>query len=95
MIREPRSRCPINRSLEAVGDRWSLVILRGVLAHECRGFRELLTQNEEKFSAPVLSRRLKDLVEAGILTKKASPRGTPGAYEATPLGRRVLPVLHV
>lgn len=93
MIRDPRSACPINRALETVGDRWSLVILRDVLAHNRHGFREILTHNEEKISAPMLSRRLADLVEAGILRKTEAPRGAAGSYEITDLGLHVIPIL--
>ena len=62
-------RLPYHRSLEMLGDRWSLLILRDIVLHDRRSFRELLTGSEEGISAPVLSRRLTDLVEAGFLTK--------------------------
>jgi len=77
MISRPRSACPINRSLEMLGDRWSLLILRDIVLHDRRSFRELLTGSEEGISAPVLSRRLTDLVEAGFPTQKeVAPRET-------------------
>lgn len=46
MIPQPRSDCPINRSLEMLGDRWSLLILRDIVLHDRRSFRELLTGSE-------------------------------------------------
>ena len=61
LIPQPRSDCPINRSLEMLGDRWSLLILRDIVLHDRCSFRELLTSSEEGISAPVLSRRLADL----------------------------------
>jgi len=42
MIPQPRSACPINRSLEMLGDRWSLLILRDIVLHDRRSFRELV-----------------------------------------------------
>lgn len=93
MITTPRSGCPINRGLEVLGDQWSLVILRDIAAYDRRGFRELLTGNEEGISAPVLSRRLADLTAAGLLAKEAVPRGRAGRYSLTELGIATLPLL--
>lgn len=93
MITSPRSGCPINRALEVVGDRWSLVILRDVMAYDRRSFRELLTANAEGISAPVLSRRLADLTSAGFLSKTEAPRGKQGRYSLTELGIRTIPVM--
>lgn len=93
MITSPRSGCPINRALEALGDQWSLVILRDIAAYDRRSFRELLTANDEGISAPVLSRRLADLVEAGFLTKTEAPRGKQGRYSLTELGISTAPLL--
>lgn len=93
MITSPRSGCPINRALEVVGDRWSLVILRDVMAHDRRSFRELLTANDEGISAPVLSRRLADLTSAGFLSKTEAPRGKQGRYSLTELGIRTIPLM--
>lgn len=93
MIESPRSSCPISRSIEVLGDRWSLVILRDIALHDRRGFRELLTENTEGISAPVLSRRLSDLVKAGLLTKKEVARGNPGRYSLTENGIQTVPLM--
>ena len=93
MIESPRSGCPINRALEVIGDRWSLVILRDVMAYDRRSFRELLTANDEGISAPVLSRRLADLTSAGFLSKTEAPRGKQGRYSLTELGIRTIPLM--
>ena len=93
MIPRPRSACPINRSLEMLGDRWSLLILRDIVLNDRRSFRELLTGSEEGISAPVLSRRLTDLVEAGFLTKNEVARGKQGRYSLTEQGLATVPLL--
>ena len=93
MIPQPRSACPINRSLEMLCDRWSLLILRDIVLHDRRSFRELLTGSEEGISAPVLSRRLTDLVEAGFLTKSEVARGKQGRYSLTEQGLATVPLL--
>lgn len=93
MINAPRSACPINRTLEMVGDQWSLLILRDIALHDRRSFRELLTGSDEGISAPVLSRRLADLTTAGFLTKSTVARGKQGRYSLTELGLATIPVL--
>lgn len=93
MIPQPRSACPINRSLEMLGDRWSLLILRDIVLHDRCSFRELLTGSEEGISAPVLSRRLTDLVETGFLTKSEVARGKQGRYSLTERGLATVPLL--
>ncbi len=93
MIPDPRSDCPINRSLEMLGDQWSLLILRDIALHNRRSFRELLTGSGEGISAPVLSRRLAHLVASGFLTKTAVTRGQQGRYSLTELGLSTVPLL--
>lgn len=93
MIPSPRSACPINRSLEMLGDRWSLLILRDIALHDRRSFRALLVGNQERISGPVLSRRLSDLVAAGFLTKTGVVRGKQGRYSLTELGLATIPLL--
>ncbi|KAB1502794.1 helix-turn-helix transcriptional regulator [Corynebacterium sp. 320] len=93
MIDTPRSTCPINRSLELLGDHWSLLILRDIALYDRRSFRDILTHSEEGISAPMLSRRLKDLVSAGLLTKETADRGKKGRYSFTDKGLSVVPLL--
>jgi hypothetical protein len=44
----PRSGCPISLTLEALGDRWSLIVIRDLTFGKRRHFRELLTRSEER-----------------------------------------------
>lgn len=93
MISAPRSTCPINRTLEMVGDQWSLLILRDIAMYDRRSFRELLTGSDEGISAPVLSRRLSDLTASGFLSKTEVARGRQGKYSLTELGLDTIPLL--
>lgn len=93
MTGTPRSSCPINQAVEVLGDHWSLVIMRDIALHDRRGFRELLTGNAEGISAPMLSRRLTTLVDAGLLTKKEVSRGSAGRYSLTENGIQTIPLL--
>ena len=76
--------CPIARSLDHVGEWWSILILRDVTAGLTR-FADL--QEHLEISPGSLSRRLKDLVASGILEKQTHE------YVLTDRGRDFLPVL--
>lgn len=89
-----RSGCPINLTLEVLGDKWSLVIIRDIIFGNRRHFRELLTKSEEGIASNILSDRLKSLVEEGILTKAEDPSHKQKAiYSLTEKGIELLPVL--
>ncbi|MCK9911894.1 helix-turn-helix transcriptional regulator, partial [Microbacteriaceae bacterium K1510] len=68
-----RSGCPINLTLEMLGDRWSLIVIRDVMFGNRRHFRELLQSSEEGIASNVLADRLKRLLAAGLLTKRDDP----------------------
>lgn len=90
---EPRSGCPINAAVEALGDPWSLIVLRDMMFGDRRYFRELLTGSEEGIASNVLSSRLKSLVAAGLLTRDDATRGQRARYSLTEAGIQTLPVL--
>ena len=104
-----RSGCPINLTLETLGDRWSLIVIRDVMFGSRRHFRELLNGSEEGIASNILADRLKRLVEGGLLSKADDPSHkqkaiyslTEKAIQLVPLlahmgawGRRHLPVTH-
>src|SRR6201996_8930058 len=70
---EHRSGCPINLTLEMLGDRWSLIVIRDIMFGNRRHFRELLARSEEGIASNILADRLKRLVEAGLLTRDDDP----------------------
>ena len=72
--------CPIARTLDRVGDRWSLLILRDLHAGPAR-FTEL--QEGLGLASNLLSSRLRDLTDDGLVSRAAAQ-----AYQLTPLGRR-------
>ena len=73
MTDDQRSGCPINLTLEVVGDKWSLLIVRDMMFGNRRHFRELLTKSEEGISSNILADRLKTLLEQGIITLDDDP----------------------
>lgn len=93
MSDEHRSGCPINLTLEVVGDKWSLLIIRDMIFGNRRHFREML-RSEEGISSNILAERLKTLVEEGIITKADDPSHKQKAvYSLTEQGIELLPVL--
>jgi DNA-binding HxlR family transcriptional regulator len=94
MVDAQRSGCPINLTLEILGDKWSLLIIRDMMFGNRRHFRELLTKSDEKISSNILSDRLKTLVEEGILTRVDDPtHKQKGIYSLTEQGIELLPIL--
>lgn len=84
--------CPVRRSLDVLGDPWILLIVRDVLHGNGRfdGLRDNLGISEA-----VLSRRLRSMVEAGLLSTVDYMRGgrTRQRYVATEAAADLLPVL--
>jgi DNA-binding HxlR family transcriptional regulator len=90
---QPRSGCPINAGLEALGDQWSLLVLRDIIFGNRRHFRELLSQSEERIASNILSSRLKHLVAAGLLTRDGAGPGQKATYSLTEAGIQTLPIM--
>ena len=69
-----KSGCPINLTVELLGDRWSLIILRDCMfgGHR-RTFRSLLTGSIEGIASNILTDRLKRLTANGLLTRCGDP----------------------
>ncbi|WP_406195321.1 winged helix-turn-helix transcriptional regulator [Streptomyces sp. NBC_01017] len=84
--------CSAARALDVVGDRWTLLIVRELLAGP-RRYTDLHA-DLPGVSTDVLASRLKDMERDGITTRRRLP--PPGAayvYELTSRGRELLPVL--
>lgn len=94
MTEEQRSGCPINLTLEVVGDKWSLLIVRDMMFGNRRHFRELLTKSEEGISSNILADRLRTLLDQGIVSWADDPsHKQKGIYSLTEKGIELLPVL--
>lgn len=89
-----RSGCPINLTLEILGDKWSLLIIRDIIFGNKRHFRELLTQSQEGIASNILADRLKRLLEEGVLSKADDPsHKQKSVYSLTEKGIELLPIL--
>ena len=78
--------CPISRSAELLGDRWTIHIVRDLLTGANR-FNELIRGNPG-LSRALSSRRLRQLQLAGVVEQQAD-----GSYELTAAGRDLEPVV--
>lgn len=88
-----RSGCPINLTLEVLGDKWSLIIVRDMMFGNRRHFREFLAQNEEGIASNILADRLRRLMAEGVISKKDDPSHKQKAiYSLTEKGIELLPV---
>src|SRR6478752_2845929 len=91
---EHRSGCPINLTLEVLGDHWSLIVIRDIMFGNRRHFRELMTLSDEGIASNVLADRLKRLLEAGLLSKSDNPAHKQKAvYSLTEAAIELVPLL--
>ena len=91
-MKDKRSPCPISCTLELVGDRWSLLVIRDLFAGKTH-FREFL-KSPERIATNVLTDRLERLTEAGLVQAKPSEeRAGALSYSLTDRGRGLYPVL--
>jgi DNA-binding HxlR family transcriptional regulator len=85
--------CPIARSLDVVGERWTILILRDLVRFGPRKFQDF-EQSLSRISPNTLSARLKRLEEAGIVERRFYEQHPPRAeYVLTEKGSELRPVL--
>ncbi len=88
-----RSSCPLNAALEALGDRWSLLIIRDMLFNGATTYREFLA-SEEAIATNILANRLKLLERQAIVVKRRAPADARRwIYTLAPKGLDLAPVL--
>ena len=84
--------CGLARALEAVGERWALLIVRDLLVGP-RRFTDL-RNGLPRIPTNVLATRLKELEEAGVVQRRLLPRPTSAVvYELTEYGRDLEPAI--
>jgi DNA-binding HxlR family transcriptional regulator len=87
-----RSSCPVACTLDLLGDRWTLLIIRDLLAGKTR-YGEFL-ESAEGITTNILAERLERLESAGVITSATYQENPPRyAYTLTRKGEDLKPVL--
>lgn len=84
------STCPVARTLDLVGDRWSLLIIRDAM-DRARSFTDF--QQRTGVARNILTDRLRRLVDHGILKRETAPSGRRQIYVLTDAGRDLFTVI--
>jgi len=93
MKKKFRSGCPISSTLDVVGDKWSLLIVRDMLVKHKKTFKEI-SDSDEKIAPSILSARLKLLESYKLIFKtKAPDNKKENIYLLTEKGIRLTPII--
>ena len=93
MIKEFRSGCPISSTLDVVGDKWSLLIIRDILIKHKKTFKEI-SNSDERIAPSILSARLKLLESYKLISKIKIPENKKeNIYLLTEKGIRLTPII--
>ena len=84
--------CPIAKSLDLMGDRWTLLILRDLFIFPSRRYVEL-RDSLTGVSPTLLSQRIKDLINTGLIEQCEKPDTGHVAYRLTARGKETKPIL--
>ncbi|HZS44354.1 MAG TPA: helix-turn-helix domain-containing protein [Blastocatellia bacterium] len=88
-----RSHCPIAYTLDTLGDKWTLVVIRDLALFGKRYYKELL-ESEEGIATNILSDRLQRLERERIITKRHDPENRSKIiYNLTEKGIDLVPLL--
>jgi DNA-binding HxlR family transcriptional regulator len=88
-----RSGCPLNASVEMLGDRWSLLIIRDMMLRGFRSYKEFL-ESYEGIATNILADRLRRLEGYGIIATERDPSdGRKVVYSLTAKGIDLAPVM--
>lgn len=89
-----RSGCPINLTLETLGDSWSLIVIRDIMFGNRRHYRDLLNNSLEGIASNILADRLKKLVASGLLSTRPDPdHKQKTIYSLTEAAIQLVPLL--
>ncbi|MCG6872610.1 MAG: winged helix-turn-helix transcriptional regulator [Gammaproteobacteria bacterium] len=83
--------CPVAKAMEIIGERWTMLIVREMLSGATR-FSEL-QRGLCLISPTVLTKRLADLSEAGVILRKKIPGQRGYEYFLTEMGQGLMPVV--
>lgn len=87
-------RCPIAAASAILTDQWSVIVLRDVAFFERRTFRDIISNNNEKIQSSTLAKRLKRLVDVGLLISTGDENHSQRKiYSLTAAGIELIPLI--
>jgi DNA-binding HxlR family transcriptional regulator len=90
--RARRSRCPVSCTLDILGDRWSLLVVRDLMRGK-RRYAEFL-ESPEGIPTNILANRLKTLLAKGVISSRRYSHHPPRVeYLLTPKGEDLRPIM--
>jgi DNA-binding HxlR family transcriptional regulator len=93
MINKFRSGCPISSTLDVVGDKWSLLLIRDMLYKHKKTFKEI-SNSDERIAPSILSARLKLLESFHLIFKtKTAENKKENIYLLTEKGVKLAPII--
>jgi DNA-binding HxlR family transcriptional regulator len=93
MTNKFRSGCPISSTLDVVGDKWSLLIIRDMLIKHKKTFKEI-SNSDERIAPSILSARLKMLEFYKLILKRKFPENKKeNIYLLTNKGTDFAPII--
>ena len=88
-----RSACPITYTIDIIGDRWAMLIIRDIILTEKSYFGDF-ANSEEGIATNVLTNRLKRLEDQGIISKEQDKiKLSKYIYRLTDMGLDLLPIM--
>ena len=86
---QPVVPCPVEEAIQIIGGKWKLLVLRSLLLNGPQRYNELLG-TVTAISQKELTRNLRDLTEAGLVTRGPGTSRMAG-YDLTKLGKGLMP----
>lgn len=88
-----RTDCPVAFALDAVGDRWTMLIIRDIILRGSETYGEFLDAGES-IATNILADRLRDMEASGVLTKTRDPENhRRNIYRLTAKGWDLAPIV--
>jgi DNA-binding HxlR family transcriptional regulator len=88
-----RTGCPVACSLDVIGDHWTLLIIRNLMFSGVHEYKDML-KSEELISSSLLSARLKEMEENGLIGSVPHPESRRRKlYYLKPMGKDLIYVM--
>jgi len=82
--------CPVEKAIQVIGGKWKLLILRSLLLNGPQRYNELLG-TVTAISPKELTRNLRELTDAGLVTRGSGASSRMLRYDLTKLGKGLMP----